>query len=212
VNRLVAPLEQTLDASSLDEFRSNSEFHLECLVNEFREQGRTQAEAVTHALAEFGAPDRAAFAMLDEWSRGRRPTAFSRTSTSAAWWSFAWFGLASGGSLLAIQATMMWSVATPLQAAALLFSCIAPALAGVGVGYCVPTGNLRALAWAMLPLFGHSLLAGFLMGPYKGGALFSTLFVCAWVPIGALSVTVAAWVRRNRPSSRPAYSTRKAHL
>jgi len=198
VNMLAAPLERTVDDSTLSEFRNHALFHLECLIDEYRSGGHTEDEAVALAIADFGPADLAAMAMLDEWCRGRKPSPFSRTSSSAVWWSFAWFGIASGCSLLAIQFAEMCPNPLALQVASTLVCLIPPVIAGIAVGRCVPTGNLRALGIALSPLFAHALLAACLMGPARGGILFLTLFVCVWLPAGAVSVTLTSWLRRNR--------------
>jgi hypothetical protein len=208
VNALMAPLEKTLDESSLSDFRNNSLFHLDCLAEAFQAMGHSDREAMALAIAEFGPADVAAFAMLDEWCRGQKPAAFSRTSSSAAWWSFACFGIASGISLLAFQFVDAWPTATPMEPVAVSVALSAPILAGIAVGYCVPTGNLRALGIAFLPMIAHSLAAAFLMRPFGGGGTFLALFFLLWAPLGCVSVSLTASIRRCRPVRRPTFPSK----
>lgn len=210
VCKLTEPLERTLDTSSLSEFRNNSLFHLDCLVEEFLVSGNSEEVSVALAIEAFGPADKAAMAMLDEWCRGRRPSAFSRSSASAVWWSFACFGIASGLSLLAIEFATFCSNGLLEEAAARDLYMIAPLLAGIAVGYCVPTGNLRALCFAAIPLVCHVIAANALFGPFNDGPGLPGLFVLWWIPAGAIALIGTAWLRRSRPLRRTAFPSKEA--
>ena len=209
VFRLTGPLERTLDALSLSEFRNNSLFHLDCLVDEFRSSGNPEDVSVAMAIEAFGPADKAAMAMLDEWCRGRKQSAFCRSSASAVWWSFACFGIASGLSLLASEVATLWSNPFLQEPVARFLSLIAPILAGIAVGYCVPTGNLRALGLAALPLTCHAIAANILFSPFNNGPAFPVQFVVWWAPVGALALVGTAWLRRHRPLYHPAFPSKE---
>lgn len=197
VDRLVAPLRYTVDPERLDDIRANALFHLEALVEE--KQG--EDDPVAAAIQEFGSADTIGLALLDEWCRGRRSMTFAKSGPSAVWWSFAIFGMAEAVALLLTEATAMWPGGFGWKPFAQVALWASPFVAGVITGWLAPTGNLRALALALLPIAIHASLAAWLMNPYLSGADFAVPPLLPWAPIGAVSLAITAWIRRHRPTS-----------
>lgn len=207
LDRLVRPLERTLEPEGIEEVRLGALFHLEALVERERERGRSQDESVRTALEEYGSPEKAGAAMLDEWCRGRDAMTFARLGPAAFWWSFGFFGLAYAVALLALEAFTLWpglSIADG-HGVGIAVMAVASALAGAATGRRVPTGNLAALLFALTPLIPYSLLVLFVARPaLDPGPLAAMLIVCAGV--GGLSLSLTAWLcRHGRPPVSPRF-------
>jgi len=198
LDRLAKPLERTLKQDELNEYRMGALFHIESLAERERSRGLSEDDAVTAALAEFGSPEAAGAGMLDEWCKGRDALTFARSSSAAVWWSFAHFGLAFAIALLAIEFTQtsprLYGVETDFLARSL--ATLAPLVAGTATAYRVPTGNLRALMIGLTPLVPYSLFASVAATTLVTTEQLVGLLV-AWPILGALSLSITAWLRRH---------------
>lgn len=209
LDRLTRPLERTLEPDAIEEIRMDALFHIESLVKRERAGGREEAEAIRAALAEYGPAEATGEGMLDEWCRGRHAVTFARVGPSAFWWSFAYFGFAFGATLLAIEVITMWPGASLADADLVsgILAGVSAALAGLAAGRRVPTGNLRALALALLPLVPYSLLVGWIGAPFLTPKLLLSLLTI-WLVVGGVVLSLTAWLMRH---GRPPVSQRLSH-
>lgn len=210
LDRLTHPLVQTLDPEVIAEVRMEALFHIESLIRRGQAEGLGGADAIQSALEEYGSAEAAGEGMLDEWCRGRQAMTFARVGPAAFWWSFAIFGLAFGVALLGIEVITMWPGAMLANSDALsgFLAGSAAATAGLIVGRRVPTGNLRALALALLPLVPYAALVGWIGAPLMTPKLLVSL-LAVWLVVGGSVLSLTAWfVRHGRP---PISSERLSH-
>ena len=196
VEDLLKPLKHILLPEQLTEVRANTLFHIESRVQDLDDQ----PDPIGTALNEYGDAESNGMLILDEYCRGTKSVSFAKTSLSATWWSFALFGMAQAITLLLIQVTVLWPEGAGFAPAAIASMVLAPMLAGGFAGRFVPTGNLRALGMALMALVPHALVSLFLISPYISGAHFIYRAPLLWIPIGAASLSLSSWLRRNRPS------------
>ena len=195
IEKLLNPLKHILSPDQLMEVRANTLFHIESRVQDFN----NHADPVGTALGEYGDAESNGMLMLDEYCRGTKSVFFARTSLSATWWSFALFGIAQAITLLLVEISLLWPGRADLAPVAFGSMYLAPILAGGFAGRFVPTGNLRALGLALLALIPHAVISVFLISPYISSAHFIYRAPLLWIPIGAISLSLSAWLRRNRP-------------
>lgn len=203
LDRLCEPLQRTLSPDALAAYRLETLSHLEMLAMELEQDGWPPSDAVEQALKEYGQPDLLSIAYLDEWCKGSRPVGFARGAKSATLWSFVWFGIASALSLIAIQVgTMIPGMSWFLSIAQGLFW-VLPVLAGILTGFTVPTGNLRAICFAMMPVALHTIIVAQVMQSTIDAPRLGTFQMITWLPIGCVATYGTALLRR-----RPRFANR----
>jgi len=197
VDRLCEPLQRTLSAADLSEFRLQALVHLEMLAKDLEEDGLSPSDSVERALHEYGRADLLAISYLDEWCKGSRPVGFARGARSATLWSFVWFGLASAICLVATQAVSMLPGMSGFEPIATVLTWVMPVVAGVMTAVSVPTGNIRAVCIALAVVIAHTIIVAQLMQPFPEGSRLMSLQVFAWLPIGCATTYLTALLRRR---------------
>lgn len=197
LDRLSEPLERTLGEEDLRLFRLQTLGHLEMQVAELVEDGYPSDQAVARAVREYGPPDLLAIDFLDEWCKGSRPAGFARGARSATLWAFVFFGLGSAVSLTAMTIVAMVPGMTGFAHWAMAVSWAAPLGAGIATGVVVPTGNLRAVCFALMVVTLHSFLVSELMSSYREGFAFTFAQAVLWPPLGCAATYLTALLRRR---------------
>lgn len=205
LDRLVEPLERTLSAKEIAEYRLQALAHLEMMAADLREfEGVSASDAVGRALREYGRPDLLAIGFLDERCKGTRPVGFARGARSATLWSFVWFGLASAIFVGIASLAAMWPGLSGLTSSLPSLGGALPIMAGYLTGRTVPTGNLAAALPAFLFLTLYAALAAALMRPFEEAARLTLGEAVLAVPLGGVSIYLTALFRRRpiRPTGR----------
>jgi len=204
LDRLCEPLHRTLSGPKLEAYRDEARFHLESLAAEIAEAERIAlTEAVERALREFGQPDLIAIDLLDEHAKGTRPVGFAQGARSSTLWAFVWFGLASALTLILTQAGELVSGLGHFSDVAPGLWLLMPIAAGVLTGRTVPTGNLRAVMLALVPILLHTALVATLLGLSEVGWQFLQFQLWAWPLFGGVSTFLTALLRRRPRRQRP---------
>lgn len=175
LDHLCAPLIGAVPYRERTGLREEARDHIDALIAEALADGATPDAAVEQALAEFGEPWRVGQAWVDEWCRGVPQSRLARLAGTATLRAFAWFGLASLATILAMQAMVLEPGDVSLQPYVAFLQTVAPLIAGVLTGAMVPVRITRAVALVMLALAADTAATGLLMLPRTEG-----LWLAAW--------------------------------
>lgn len=194
---LCAPLLGIVPYAQRRRLRMEAADHLSALVEDFEAEGFAPQEAVAVALREYGEPWQVGQGFADAWLGGAASRRLGRFADGATLRAFGWFGVLTVLNLLVIE----WYTLGPSQAGLLpLIQCLAVvspvaagALTGTGLDSRTGVGICRVVALLGLA----SAATGLLLRPQQEGLTFATFQFVFWLPVGCLSATVAASLRRQ---------------
>lgn len=202
LEHLIAPLIGLVPYTERKAFRQEAHAHLDGLIREYRWQGQDLQAATETALREFGEPWKVGQTFLQEWLQGTpdlRPPMLIRKATCVA---FAWFGMASMLTLLALEQHLLAPANYTLLPGIGLMAFFAPFVAGCLTGAMSPAHAQRGTRNAFVILILHSLTAGLLLQPRMEGLAFAAWQLLFWLPAGRISASVTViclrYVRRQR--------------
>jgi hypothetical protein len=208
LDHLCAPLVGVMPYEQRASLRQEVRCHLECLVEEHADSGRSPEEALTAALREFGEPWVLGESLLRE-VRGepeRRKIPLLGSATARA---LPWFGLPSAACLWLVtegtlafgrQGLLLWA-----GAVAVVTPCAAGVLTGLTAPAAADDGAARAIGVAALV----SLAAGLLLLPHPEGLYFAFAQLAYWLPAGWVAARCTAFTLRQHrrfhflPPERP---------
>ncbi len=176
---------------------AEAEDHLHGLTEDFLADGFTAQDAVAAALREYGDPWHVGQSFADAWSGAASTHRLSCLADAATLRAFGWFGVLTVLNLLIIE----WCVLLPSpsylflmeQCLAIASPFVAGAFTGAAMHAQTPSGVCRAIPLLSLASVG----VGFVLSPHTEGLTFALFQIVFWLPIGCLSATVAASLRRQ---------------
>jgi hypothetical protein len=197
LDHICGPLVGVLPYEHRAGLREEIRLHLDGLIAEFEEQGKTSQVAAELAFREMGEPWQLGEAILREWGPEAATTGAHGLLRTEAIHAFAWFGPPTVLCLLLTDLYVLY----PRQEAALpllfLIALLAPFVSGILTGISAPVraGHGVCLAVSVLSLV--ALVAGLLLWPKTEGLLFALFQWVYWTPAGWVSASVAASTARQ---------------
>lgn len=194
---LCAPLLGIVPHVQRRRLRAEAQDHLLALAEDFEAEGFAPQEAVSVALREYGEPWQVGQSFADAWLGGAAPSRLVRFADAATLRAFGCFGILTVLDLLLVE----WSVLGPsqegllplIQCLAVLSPLLAGGLTGLGLDSRASVGICRAVSLLALV----AATAGLLLRPHSEGLTFAAFQIVFWLPVGCLSATVAASLRRQ---------------
>ena len=194
---LCAPLLGVVPYRQRRRLRTEAEDHLIALAEDFGAEGFAPEEAVAVALCEYGDPWHVGQSFADAWIGGDTPRRLSRLADAATLRAFGWFGVLTVLNLLLIE----WSVLLPQRSyLSLIEQCLtvaSPVAAGALTGAARHARTVRGGGRALALLILASAAVGLVLRPHQEGFTFALFQLVFWLPVGCLSATVAASLRRQ---------------
>lgn len=199
---LCAPLLGTVPYSQRQRFRREAADHLWGLAEDFAAEGFSNADAVSHALCEYGEPWRLGQSFADSWQRGGERRYTLRFADAATVRAFGGFGVFSVLTLLWIEQSVFQPGSSTLPLAACL-AVAAPFLAGVLTGLGLHAHPGLGIVRAVGTLAAASGVIGLLLLPHPEALQFALFQLLFWLPAGALSAAVTAGLKRQHQHFSP---------
>lgn len=194
---LCTPLLGIVPYAQRRRLRAEAEDHLHLLAEDFEAEGFSPAEAAAVALREYGEPWQVGQDWAEAWLCGAAPSRLFRPADAATLRAFGWFGVFTVLNLLTLET---WAL-EPSQVGILpLIPCLAvvsPVAAGALTGIELNSRTNVGICLAMVLLGLASAAVGLLLLPRQEGLIFSAFQFVFWLPVGCLSATVAANLRRQ---------------
>jgi hypothetical protein len=194
---LCAPLLGIVPYAQRRRLRLETEDHLHALIEDFEAEGFAPPEAVAVALREYGEPWRIGQDFADAWLSGPHPCRFARFTDAATLRAFGWFGVFSVINLLAVEQYALMPHQENLLLLIQGLAVLSPLLAGVLTGFALHPKTAGGVCRAVLALSAASAAAGLLSWPAREGLGFTLFQGLFWLPIGCLSASLTASLRRQ---------------
>lgn len=198
LDHLCAPLLGIVPYVQRYRLRSEAQDHLLSLIEAFRDEGATPAEATALAVREYGEPYQIGQGWAEAWVETvERDSCRVRVATPLTLRAFGWFGIFTVVNFLLIERQLFWTHRDDLFPLTQLVCALSPLLAGMATGAnCHPRATASICrAVLLLALCSAGISCQFL--PKWDGLWFALIQCVFWLPAGCLCAGLTAFLCRQ---------------
>jgi hypothetical protein len=217
LDRLTAPMIGLLPYEVRAEFRTETQGHIERVIERRVLEGFDLSEATRSAIGDYGAAETIGDDFVAEWFQNQAKSKFLRRFGYANYIAFGRFMVAqllyvallqlrvfapseAAYSLPLTPAELRRLIPEPLPLPDLSFSSVmlylyplvAPIVAGFLTGLAIPNRVGRAVYHAMMPILMFSFVVGALLLPQTEGLLYVMFQFAYWLPVGIFSANLGS--------------------